>query len=267
MAQKKDFVIPLLARRSFHLPGNNLWQDWCQWFGNNHIVFGICLHHRLHPVTWWERILALVASISFGFVATSIVYEMYQTNWATMETKVINLGGQLAITKGMLILWTFGGLCHTIFDLAVWKIMACACCQPGGLFGHRLCFCNVWFQNCGSYCLLPVIFILLSLAIYYALRRASQDEQPQQQQGNNGNGDFEQQDDDDVYEDWQDTPYFFVVRYCIELLLAWLVYFPTVGTVLFSGVLGCHGRLPVLGGRPRDVRLVEEEAREYRQFV
>ena len=50
----------------------------------------------------------------------------------------------------------------------------------------------------------------------------------------------------------------FLLDYLVEQTLVWTIYFPTVATVIFSGVLGCNGLLPVLGGRPRDVRRMEE---------
>jgi hypothetical protein len=38
----------------------------------------------------------------------------------------------------------------------------------------------------------------------------------------------------------------------VELVLALFVYYPLVGTILFSGVVVC-GKIPVLGGRPYEV--------------
>lgn len=42
----------------------------------------------------------------------------------------------------------------------------------------------------------------------------------------------------------------------IEITVSWLVWYPLVATLLFSGILGCNS-IPVLGGRPRQVRLRE----------
>lgn len=64
----EEVLIPLLAQRSCHLPGNDWQQDWIQFMRNNHIVFGICLCHRLHPLEWWERIMALLGSVAVGCV-------------------------------------------------------------------------------------------------------------------------------------------------------------------------------------------------------
>ena len=56
----------------------------------------------------------------------------------------------------------------------------------------------------------------------------------------------------------------FFVKYAVELFLAWFLYFPIFGTVMFSGILGCGGRLPILGGRPRDKKLIEQDMAEQR---
>jgi len=53
-------------------------------------------------------------------------------------------------------------------------------------------------------------------------------------------------------------------KYAIELSLTWFVYFPICGTNLFSGILGCGGRLPVLGGRLRDMKLHEQSMGQVR---
>jgi len=39
-----------LAMRAYHLPGNTWRQDLGMYLKNNHLIFGICCHHRLHPV-------------------------------------------------------------------------------------------------------------------------------------------------------------------------------------------------------------------------
>ena len=284
----QDVIVPLLARRSYHLPGNTWWGDWCQWFGNNHIFFGICLHHKWHPLEWWERSLALTASISFGLVAIQVVYYYYtnpenahyrdQVLWSYGDSTTI------AVTRGMVWLWTVGGVFHSLFDMLVWNIMACACCQPGGRFGkNRL---STRCRDVGSYTLIPVILVLLAMAIYLVLLRASQEgdgqaednannnnnnQQNGQNQGNNNNnnnywwnGGGGATDDAvngvDVNQIQGLESFSFLQGYAMEVALAWCVYFPLLGTILFSGCLGCGGRLPLLGGRPRDIQLVAQEA-------
>jgi hypothetical protein len=48
------------------------------------------------------------------------------------------------------------------------------------------------------------------------------------------------------------SAYEFLLGYVVELVLALIVYYPLLGTILFSGVLVC-GKIPVLGGRPYEV--------------
>jgi apolipoprotein N-acyltransferase len=59
--------------------------------------------------------------------------------------------------------------------------------------------------------------------------------------------------------------YRFLISWLIEVAASLFVWYPILGTILFSGVLGCY-RLPFLGGRPRDI-LVEEWEREKRSAV
>lgn len=267
-------IVPLLARQSFHLPGNDWWADWRQWFGNNHIFFGICFHHPFHPVEWWERLLALAASVSFSLIATNVVWQLHRHNPEQMEAEILSFAGY-AITYGMVLLWTFGGLCHSIFDMLVWHVQACACCHPGGRYGDSTM--SFRCRDVGSYLLIPIILALLGLAVYLILLRASKQ----------GDGeDFSifnyydmYKNDDDAVEDQDDLhvdvdnikgaeSFSFLLFSTTELILAWFVYFPIIYTILFSGILGCNGRIPVLGGRPRDLRLVQEEQRhsEYSQM-
>ena len=46
----------------------------------------------------------------------------------------------------------------------------------------------------------------------------------------------------------------FLLGYLVEFVLALFVYYPIAVTILFSGVLGCGGRIPILGGRPREMK-------------
>eukprot|EP00980_Cylindrotheca_fusiformis_P017195 scaffold5294_cov129-Cylindrotheca_fusiformis.AAC.5 len=45
-----------------------------------------------------------------------------------------------------------------------------------------------------------------------------------------------------------------LVYAAIELAMSWIVWYPLIGTILFSGILGCF-RFPIIGGRPRQVRV------------
>jgi hypothetical protein len=45
----------------------------------------------------------------------------------------------------------------------------------------------------------------------------------------------------------------FLIAYSVELALNYFVYYPIIGTVLFSGILTC-GHFPVTGGRPYELK-------------
>ena len=46
----------------------------------------------------------------------------------------------------------------------------------------------------------------------------------------------------------------FLKGYAIEFVVSLFVFYPLVEAILFSGALGC-GRLPFLGGRPREMKM------------
>ena len=275
---RDEILVPLLARRSFHLPGNTWRQDWVQWMRNNHIVFGTCFHHPLHPIETWERMIVLLGSVSFAMVATNIGYVWdwydgedhrfdpdevaYRWNVTTATAAHGNGDGEetgedhpgyatVEITYGTLILWTFGCTFHSLFDILVWNLSACACCHPGGFFGKSKLAARC--HDLGSLLLIPLVLGLLGLAGYSSYLRAT-----------SGNTALEDEYGDDLVDTLTEGKlgrYSFLVRFGVELLLAWFVFFPLVSTVFFSGVLGCR-RLPLLGGRPRDKRVLEEDLKD-----
>jgi len=173
-----------------------------------------------------------------------------------MDEQVLTIWNRYVITKGMIVLWTLGGIFHSIFDVCIWNIMACACCHPGGRWGDSDMAPRC--KDCGSYMLVPVVLGLMALAVCLVLARVTieaDDADGANTEGQDG-WDFSDTNVDSV-EGVQS--FSFLSDYCVELALAWFVWFPVVGTLLFSGILGCNGRLPILGGRPRDKRLIEEE--------
>merc|ERR1711862_557175 len=59
--------------------------------------------------------------------------------------------------------------------------------------------------------------------------------------------------------------FYFLMGYLVEFVLALFVYQPIAVTIIFSGVLGFNGRVPILGGRPREMqreRLYEMSQRD-----
>jgi hypothetical protein len=262
-------IVPILASRSYHIPGNTWRQDWIHYFANNHPVLGLCFHHKLHPVGKCKRIIVLIGSIACGLVISNLLYlyflstdqgvsgEFISVDFrvnATVASQSVGISN-LSFTNYQITLWTVGTFIHTMFDLSVWYLAACGCCQPGGSlesWGPHL----RWM---GSYITLLAVTLTAATATLVVVVRATLNDHPEAV-----NKDHEIQSgglfDDAVQFGETSGPgaYQFLVSWCIEVLISWFIYNFAIGTVFFSGVLGCY-RLPLLGGRPREVMLLEKQ--------
>jgi len=161
-------------------------------------------------------------------------------------------GTQYVLTTGMLLVWTIGGGVHSFFNLLMWHIAACACCQRGGVFESYACcpsfgtyVVRFFVACCVGFC---GIIVYLRIAINEQENNANDFEE-----GTNDPG-IDTVLDDQVY---LGSEFMFVTTYLIEITLALFVYYPIGGTILFSGILACGFMIPVLGGRPYDVVSVE----------
>jgi hypothetical protein len=158
------------------------------------------------------------------------------------------------ITSGMMMLWTVGGSVHASYDIMVWYIVACACCP----FSKK-------FRLYGSFLVVFAIVMLLAMTSLIVLVRASL------QHEENDNLDVMQLDsaglvdDQVVLVDIKKEDVRFLLGYVTEFALALIVYYPLGSLVLFSGILGC-GKLPILGGRPRDI-LVDQKMVKHREKI
>lgn len=253
-------LIPLLAKRAYHLPRNNWCQDWIQYMRNNHPFFGICCHYRMHPLGMGQRVIILIGSIAFGLAITNVVAlyfafdrdDNYDDIVFSFEfgnaTSIPEEYRHVEVTTGMMILWTFGSGVHSFFDLLIWSISTCSCCHPGG---HLHCLGCM--KNFGSYFVVGLVMVIVAFATFLVVWRAAQEshEQYLEEKERLGYG------NDDTYPSWEEVrsvaSFEFLVSYAVEVALALFVYYPFLGTVIFSGILGC-GRLPFLGGRPLSVR-------------
>jgi hypothetical protein len=180
---------------------------------------------------------------------------------------------ELSVTSGMLLLWTVGGGFHAIFDMMFWYMVACNCCP----FSKR-------FKKLGAIVGLTFVVLMAAVASFFLVLRASIELQHEQQQqllllgGNDGDDYFNDNEtkalrlpsssshtlgdsaglvDDDIQ--WNEQVISielldFVLAYLIEFTMAVLVYYPLASLILFTGILGL-GRLPILGGWPRDMWL------------
>jgi len=233
-----DDLRRLLAARSYHLPGNGWCGDWIQWMRNNHPLFGICCKYRQHPVGIGHRIILLLGSVSFGIAATNLVflyYHLYEERNGTLLT--IYLGdNNYELTYEMIVVWTLGSFLHSIVDLAVWHLAACSWCMPGGIFS-----CCQFMRIFGSYMTIIICAVFLAFGIWAILMRANYEEA-------NGTTTIDELTDLEIQ---TIQSFSFLVGYFVELALAYFVYFPIMGTVMFSGML--RRCFPCLGGRQKEV--------------
>jgi len=169
VAEEELSIKRLFASRSAHLPGNNWCQDWIQWMMNNHPLLALCCRHRLNPVGLCPRLIILLSSISFGMIATNLVYLFYRSHPdanATVFSIVIgeNDNGateSLELTYEAIVVWTLGGLLHSLVDLGMWHLNACACCM------------NSWFARLGPLFSIAVAALLTACSTFAILWRAN----------------------------------------------------------------------------------------------
>lgn len=199
-----------------------------------------------------ERLLSLLASLGFGLAATCCVILWFhyepKRNFDNVAFVAPVVGD---VTVGMLALTLFGGPLHVIFDLSLFFVQACPPCRIGGYFdkhcpsAHNKCW--LWI---GAHVAFFITMAALSLAIDVALVRASIAD---------GDGN-----DEDITTNVKH--YSFLLMYLMEVFVANFVVFPLGSFTMFTGVLGCCGRIPGLGGRPYQVRkhkrMLERQAKQ-----
>lgn len=305
-AEEEERLIAALAMRSYHLPGHTYCGDWVQYLQNNHPLFGLCCHYRLHPIKWGMRVLFLLGSILFGLAVTNSMWLLFYYNGRDYDAPAvrINLAGfgattnvtalasneqyppldasstamgedDIEITQGMLVLWTVGGGLHALFDNTVWYLSACICC-----LSRKPLFAK--FQKCATYCLVLLILTLTGVATLAVLLRTTLEEEAQQFQddvvvveiGTTVEAtSFAPEPTAMITEEVRKIRFFhferyeYLVSYVAEFFLALFVYYPLVGTFFFSGIMGC-GKIPLLGGRPYEVQVEKrQEMRRVRNQV
>lgn len=135
-AEHKQKITRLLAVRSYHLPGYNCCQDYISWFKNNHPLLGLCCRNKLNPIGTSPRIIILFSSIFFGLIATNLVFLFFRYYDGNSVVK-IDIGddpdaylSHFEVSAESIVLWTLGGIVHSVVDLALWYLTACACCLP-----------------------------------------------------------------------------------------------------------------------------------------
>ncbi|KAL7528362.1 hypothetical protein ACHAWF_002533 [Thalassiosira exigua] len=254
-------VVPKLAARAYHLPGYNLIQDWLQYIFNNHPLFGICCHHRLHPLKMRQRLIILLGSFAAGVAITNVIYLWFLASGSDDQKEVFSLdfstqqtdSQSFTITRGFFVLVTVGSGSHSIFDRLVWSLAACGCCRPGGRLESQNCC-----RNLGFYLVIFLIVVVVALATCIVVVRASMDHNGQTMVPLFQNLTFQNMTKDNVQQDLEHVlnfneyeyhDYSFLKGYALEFIFSVVFWTPLIDTTIFSGILGCF-RLPILGGRP-----------------
>jgi hypothetical protein len=244
-----------LLQGCYHLPGNSYAQDLLQYFCNTHPLLGIWFHHPLHPISGSLRAAFFIGSLAFGLAVSNIIYvafvidnSKYNATYYNLQVNKTVTGysaidsqlTQVSVTNGMIALWTLGGVLNALYDSFIWTIASCQCLNKKQEGNDRLRFYVIMF----------IVLGVVTGSTLVVLIRATLDSNQQTA---------------DLANKLQlkYTPhaesYRFLISFAVEVALSLFVWYFVVGLVLFTGVLGCNARLPVLGGRPYEIKRLEQE--------
>jgi len=223
----------LFSIRSAHLPGNNWCQDWTQWMQNNHPILGLFCRHRLNPVGSLPRSILLLTSICYGLTATNAVYLYYRDN----EDANGSIRGT-DLTYERITLFTIGGLLHSLTDLGMWHLTACACCLPEVGAARKRCG---FLGSAGPFVAVMVAAVMVAVATFVVLMRVSYEEG--QRDGGGGEG----------------RTLGFVASFGAELVTVYACWHPLLSTFFFTGLI--WPIFPCIGGRPKELKRQEEEGK------
>jgi hypothetical protein len=195
----------------------------------------------------------------------------------------------IQVNEMLFVLWTIGSLCHAIYDNTIWYLESCLCCYQCFHSSRRMKYDSTSirqphsFQTCGNYI---VIFITLSctmITTFIILIRATMQAQSSSSSFNNDTRmddswhnnnetsssfvvmDEDDQNDSHVIQIQNASQYQFLLSYMIELSIAYWIYYPLLISILFSGVLGGCGRIPILGGRPYEMKKYQQIQQQQQQ--
>ena len=252
-------LVPKLASRAYHLPGNDFGQDWKQYVLNNHPLLGICFHHRLHPLKTAQRLLMLLGSFAFGIAVTNAIYFWFIMTGRDSNAEAFALSfsvesgenapsSTISVSYGLIALLTVGSGSHALFDRFVWSLGACKICRPGGVFeGQTRCNAD-W----GKYMAVLLIMLVVCGTSFVVVIRALMEK---------GDEDIDIFHDSNKDRDFQAQDFKFLIGYLIEFTVSLFVMTPLIEFTLFSGLLGCCS-LPILGGRSREIAMEKKAEKE-----
>lgn len=279
----RDAVVPYLIERSCHLPGYNYQQDLYQYYTNNHPIFGICCHHKYHPVGMYQRIILLVGSLLFGLTLTNIIYLIFyytntdysKTYYETVPNNSINnstlskleqaLGSNMDVTTANIVLWTVGSFIHGVYEEMLWHLSICSCYymknyddDPDNDNTEKQ---QRRYKIAGAMLLtLIVVFVLaITTFIFVIVNMVSNNESIDSTllYKNTTYTTMET-----VVTGWTYTNASFFTSYAVELLLSYFIYYPIIGYISFSGILSCYGKFPLCGGRPYEIQKERQQEQQ-----
>ena len=293
LSSEERKIQALLAVGAYHLPGNTWCEDWLQYFRNNHPLFSTCLQDYLHPIPRCIRVVAFVGSVMFGLVLTNVtflwfsdleesgtvIFELSAGGFAVPNgtsiafyneaDNVLTKETAMDITTGTLILWSIGSAMHALFDLTLWYVTSCYCCleidddddkedveattdddQQIRKGSSMKAWCTQG-RHLGDFLVLCLVVIICAAGVLSLLIRTSIE----------GGNNIDTKSLTELREMGFDAEqitnrenYTFLIAYALELGASWLVWFPLLSTIFFSGVLSCGGLLPCLRGRAGELR-------------
>jgi hypothetical protein len=143
---------------------------------------------------------------------------------------------QVSVTNGMIALWTIGSALNALYDLTILTIAGCEC---KGRTNNKL----------RSYSILFLVVMAVTISTLAVLIRATVSSN-QQQAKIAQTFNLSYQPNAEAYR--------FLISYSVELVMSLFVWYPIVGCLLFSGILGCQ-KLPIIGGRQAQINKLQEE--------
>ena len=169
----------------------------------------------------------------------------------------VNEDNNVELTQDRIMLWTLGGIVHGMFDNLIWTLSICACCEAGNRFAFL-----AGYKKFGTGLLVFFILLIMAVTSLSVVLRGVMEEDDE-------SADVQELKTAGVFDDTIDLRtsskenYEFLMSYLVELGLEFMVYFPMIGSLLFSGVLFCI-RLPQFRGRPYELK---QEKKELDEFV
>ncbi|KAL9185874.1 hypothetical protein ACHAXT_003651 [Thalassiosira profunda] len=229
-----EIIRQKLSIRAYHLPGNSWCEDLCSYYQNNHLVFGLCCHHRLHPVKNKHRLILLLGSLAFGLTVTNVIFlwgeafedtgiedtveswggKLYNETekYVPLDEEINVAGRDVGFDPSQIgILWTLGSGIHSFFDFGLWHMISCGYCRRDQTVGWVIAVSVVMVVVCAT-----------TVLVYFRVFEPGDGAQ-QSFLGIDTALNYASEETPDLY---------FLLVYLIEILLSIFVYTPIVQFVL-----------------------------------